>query len=239
MIPLGRWLDHLRAWLTMAQRGEDPEGAHQVRVATRRLDAWLRLQRTRVLRDDLRWLRARCEPVRDLDVVLTHELPEEVRAFFVARRESEQATLRSTLHDPRVEGIVDAISAMPPVSVDRARREIPKIIAMVLKRGGAVDEASADTEALHDLRRALRRLRFSLDWLGQETGQLTKLQDAFGELNDRAVLMRWLDDVPEPESIAAWRAELLEQRDRKRIGAVQTWRQAEPDVERWLADWKA
>lgn len=240
VIPAGRWLEHLRAYLAIARRGEEPSGVHQVRVASRRLDVWLRLGDWHVLRDDLRWLRSTCASARDLDVLAARrDLPADFHDWLVQRRRSEQGGLREALDHERVEAILDALAAMPPVSVARARAAVKKIMAAVLDRGSQVDHASADTEALHRLRRALRRLRFGLEWVGEPADALIKLQDAFGDLNDRAVLMRWIEQYPEQDDAAAWRAELHEELDRKRIAVVQTWRESEPEVDAMARSWSS
>jgi CHAD domain-containing protein len=50
--------------------------------------------------------------------------------------------------------------------------------------------------ALHRLRRALRRLRFGLEWMGQRPQALIELQTVLGELGDRAIALRGLTRVP-------------------------------------------
>ena len=59
--------------------GTDAEELHQMRVATRRLRAFLRAGRdlldpawSEPLREELRWLGSALGPVRDLDVLLEH-----------------------------------------------------------------------------------------------------------------------------------------------------------------------
>src|SRR5262249_62245725 len=59
--------------------GSDPEDLHQLRVATRRLRAFLRAARplltrgpTEDLRAELSWLGSALGPVRDLDVLVEH-----------------------------------------------------------------------------------------------------------------------------------------------------------------------
>ena len=59
------------------RQGDDPEDLHQLRVATRRLRAFLRVARPLVdrewagsLREELRWLGGHLGPARDLDVML-------------------------------------------------------------------------------------------------------------------------------------------------------------------------
>lgn len=237
MIPAGRWIEHLATWLPVARVGEDPEGVHQVRVAARRLDAWLRLGGFGVLRDDLRWLRAEISEARDLDVLLAGELDADFRAWLAPRRDEVHQRVHDAVDHPRTAALIEALSLLPPLDEATARGAIPKVIRQVLRRGRAVDQASADTEALHQLRRGLRRLRFSLEWVGENGKRFVPLQDAFGELNDHAVLLRWLDRAPQDDEHVARRAEAHEALDRRRIDVVQLWRRSEPEVEALLASW--
>jgi len=73
---LGRDTGRLIAHLPMARTGREPEGVHQVRVATRRLRAELKVlgpalrpKPIEELRSDLRWLGRSLGPKRDLDTV--------------------------------------------------------------------------------------------------------------------------------------------------------------------------
>ena len=74
------------------RRGDDPEDLHQLRVATRRLRAFLRAARPLVdrewaesLREELGWLGGHLGPARDLDVMLDR-LRAEVAALGRRRR---------------------------------------------------------------------------------------------------------------------------------------------------------
>ncbi len=72
---------HLRANEAALMKGEDPEGVHQMRVATRRLRAVLSLFKSVLasgpfahLKDELRWLQQQLGPARDWDVFLEETL---------------------------------------------------------------------------------------------------------------------------------------------------------------------
>ncbi|MEJ1995647.1 MAG: CYTH and CHAD domain-containing protein [Limibacillus sp.] len=73
--------EHLRANEPAVLKGEDPEGVHQMRVATRRLRALLSLFKPVLaagslghLKEELRWLQQQLGPARDWDVFLTETL---------------------------------------------------------------------------------------------------------------------------------------------------------------------
>ncbi|MCK6439971.1 MAG: CHAD domain-containing protein, partial [Planctomycetes bacterium] len=79
------WLDRLRSSLVAVDEARDSgdrEAVHTLRVATRRIDAWLQLAGIRVFRDDLRRLRHAAGKVRDIDVARTREkLPPQVATW--------------------------------------------------------------------------------------------------------------------------------------------------------------
>ena len=83
--------------------GTDPEELHQLRVATRRLRAFLRAGRdlldpeaSEPLRAELRWLGSALGPVRDLDVLIEH-LAAEVRSLeATTRRRAGSSSARSS-----------------------------------------------------------------------------------------------------------------------------------------------
>jgi CHAD domain-containing protein len=207
-----------------ALAGEE-EPVHQVRVASRRLRVALpllarkprgrRVKRAQRILGDL--TRA-AGAGRDLDVLValyeqrlagmdpsSDEQRELLRRLRVARTRS-----RSRLAD----GILD-------LDIDRLRKEIRRIRARgtadagtilqrtraVRKRQGAIllEGLAAvgnryDPEALHALRRRIRRLRYTAEVddvvRGEDSGASKvwrKLQDAIGALHDAHVLAVWLD----------------------------------------------
>jgi inorganic triphosphatase YgiF len=72
---LGECMRHLTANQLAAERSEDPEGVHQMRVGARRLrsalrlfDAWLPVRAAQAFAEELRWLGRELGRARDLDV---------------------------------------------------------------------------------------------------------------------------------------------------------------------------
>ena len=97
------------------RRGDDPEDLHQLRVATRRLRAFLRAARPLVdgewaesLREELGWLGGHLGPARDLDVMLGR-LRAEV-GLSVATRGARRACSRRS-----------RTSAPPPTAISPTR----------------------------------------------------------------------------------------------------------------------
>lgn len=219
-------LVRLRDHIVVARRGEDPEGVHQVRVSTRKIDVWLRLGDWRVLRDDLAWLRRGASAVRDLDVAL--RAPAAVGAF-AAWLERERGRARrdllAVLGDPRLEGLLAALASLPPVRVDRARRPAREMARRLLARGAAIESGPADVGPYHRLRRSLRRCRYALEWLGELRGkEYAELQDALGALGDRSFLVDLIERCPHGAGLAARARELRGGLDRCRAESIEIWR---------------
>ncbi|MDW8090737.1 MAG: CHAD domain-containing protein [Meiothermus sp.] len=182
-VPLDPWLRHLRQHLPLARTGQDPEGVHQVRVAGRRLRVWLRLAGMRTLDDDLAWLVRAAGEVRDLEVLLQMELPRAFREWAQARLEAARERLLPVLDSRRLESLLLALSLLPPLDAAAAEPQLERFLAQVERRAALwTQEDSFD--ALHALRRGLRRLRYALEWLGRESRAIRSLQESFGRVGD-------------------------------------------------------
>jgi CHAD domain-containing protein len=186
------------------------------------------------LRDELRWVQALTSPVRDLDVQLvewgelTTALPPERRAdlaplhrLLSRHRADAVRTLRRGLRGRRfAESLVEwrALADGPPAphaAADRPRAElaieavagdrIRSVYRRMVRDGlGISDESPPD--ALHDLRKRGKELRYLLELFGglfpgsvvkPTVSTLKGLQDVLGRFQDRAVqaeLLRGLGD---------------------------------------------
>jgi len=172
------------------------------------------MARRRALRDDLRWLRRAAAPVRDLDVFLARDLPTGCASDARIERARRRRALSDALDDRRLAGLLEALSLLPPLPLAEARRARPRLRARLVERGGSV----ATPEELHAFRRALRRYRYCLEWLGAETAPLKELQDALGASNDAAIALRF--DFRGAEAV---RRTLARERARERRRAIGIW----------------
>ena len=231
MILLDSWLDHLRTHLAVARAGVDPEGVHQVRVASRRLAVWIQLRGGRVLVDDLRWLRGRAGAVRDLDVLLERKPPRGWSRWLADQRRAARANLLEALADRRLAGLVEALSLLPPLDEDEARSRLPRVARKVLRAGDALSAHSHDIDALHRLRRRMRRLRYALEWMGDQTDLYSSLQSAFGDVADLSLGLDWLERYPGAERLSALRDAWTTDLDRARKNALRLWRGARRHVQ--------
>ena len=175
------------------------------------------------LRDELKWAQALTGPVRDLDVQLL-EWPEltsavageralelePLRAMLERRRARELAKLVRGLRSARFAGLLEAWRALADGRPARDEGETPraaqpidrtagarivKVYKRMVRDGRAIDESSPP-EALHDLRKRGKELRYLLELFGgafdgdtvEETVKALKgLQGVLGRYQDRAV----------------------------------------------------
>jgi CHAD domain-containing protein len=201
----------------------DAPAVHRARVATRRLREALPLlgagrpRALRRLRRDLRSLTRALGPVRELDVTLglvvrlLHDEPEldvaleTIRVRLMERRQRRRKRLLRQVDPADVAGILARVRSLaagapagrPRATVDRGalRR---RIAARADDLGRAIDGAGAlyAPEALHRVRIAAKKLRYSLE-LGRAARlagaaraatRLRRTQDLLGEWHDWQIL---------------------------------------------------
>ncbi len=211
----------LRKYRAMVLRSRRPIGVHQTRVALRRMRAALGLFRAAVdgpvirsLNAEARWLAGECGPARDLHVFLTEtveEVPPEIRRIarrleetYLQRARAALGSARYEAFDHRLERFMD----LAPTADDEARLDafardaLARRHAKALKRGRRIDKASV--EELHELRIALKKLRYAAEFLRPAFASAAvkpyieatvRLQGALGALNDRAVARQVLADL--------------------------------------------
>lgn len=213
------WVARLRAALPAALESSDPDAVHTLRSATRRIDTWLRLAGRERLRDDLRWLRRAAGPVRDLDVLIARDWPAREARRLRSLRAVARKALKEALEEPRVEAVTLALSVLPPVRADQAWGNL----AILARDVRGLPPAEDDLQSLHRLRRAVRRLRYGLDWLDVPADALAPVQDAFGEVNDLAVAVRYLGPDAVPAAALAERVR----------AALDAWQAARPTLATW------
>ena len=187
------WLAHLDDARTLALAG-DAEGVHQVRVALRRLRVWLGFKGHRALETELRWACGQLALLRDLDVfgeVLVAEAREELRVE--ATTSADEA-----LNSERWTDLREALESLPHPKRSTAKKSLRQLERRMEKLGSALQDR--DGEALHRLRRTLRRVRYAREWLGLDTSELAEKQETLGAMCDllalRAFAVHHGDEAP-------------------------------------------
>ncbi|HYF27271.1 MAG TPA: CHAD domain-containing protein [Baekduia sp.] len=184
------------------------------------------------VRTELKWVQAATGPVRDLDVQL-HDF-DELADMVPGHRRADLAPLRDLLHVRRAAAVQDLratlrgrrfaaalaswreLAAAPPAAQGdpaRPRAALPvEVVAAdriravyrrMVRDGQAIDDDSPD-EALHDLRKRGKELRYLLELFGglfpkdvvqPMVATLKDLQDVLGRFQDRAVQAGLLEDA--------------------------------------------
>jgi CHAD domain-containing protein len=235
--------------------GTDPEELHQMRVATRRLRAFLRAGRelldpawSEPLRAELRRLGGALGPVRDLDVLLEHLRPEVdglgqdatggsvlLRALERQRRAARRRLLL-VLGDVRYFALLDALDQ--PVETVAEEPGLDEIHARehqkLRKAMTALGPDAADVE-LHAARIKVKRARYAAELAGAAAyvKAAKALQDVLGEHQDAVVAQERLRTLAErvPEgAVAAGR--LLERESGRVTSTRAAWPRAWRRLER-------
>jgi CHAD domain-containing protein len=197
--------------------GSDPEDLHQMRVATRRLRAFLRAGRPLLeeawaesLRAELGWLGGELGPTRDLDVMLERLRDEAVAladdgdaaapllAEVEAERETAHAAALEALSGDRYLALLERLDGVgePPLSGDDVplahiwRSELKRTAKAFARLG---DDAPDDE--LHAARIRVKRVRYAAELAEPELGrrgrafvdEAKRLQDVLGEHQDAVV----------------------------------------------------
>jgi CHAD domain-containing protein len=174
-------------------------------------------------RQEFKWLQQVTGPSRDLDVYLlefddfTATVPEPqrhdlqaLRAVLEEQRADERDAMENALRSNRTTGLLrgwaEFLERLPSLPVDDrpeavtpigdvAARRIDKVYRQMVKMGNAIDSDSPH-EALHDLRKKGKELRYLLEFFaplfpGKVTKPMVKtlkaLQDTLGRFQDREV----------------------------------------------------
>ena len=210
------------------RRGDDPEDLHQLRVATRRLRAFLRAASPLVpsdwaasLRAELGWLGGHLGPARDLDVMLGR-LRTEVEALGSdaasclgsaggTREGAGRLRYRDvgeTLDGDRYFALLDRLEAatVPPLTGDET--SLAKIFQREAKRMRKAFSAlgeSPEDDALHASRMTVKRARYAADLAAHELGRRGRpFGAAAKQMQD--ILGDHQDAVVAQERIRAWAA---------------------------------
>ncbi len=189
-IACSEWVRRLRAAIAVARRGEDPEGVHQVRVSCRRLAAWLDLGERRIGRDDLKWLRDGAGPIRDLDVLLTHDVPTAMKRWLEREWKKARPALERVLDDPRTLATVRLFENAGRLESDELGKGMARLVEKADKALDGVDADAPHPDELHFVRRKLRPIRYALEWSKQDASEIVVAQDALGALSDAVLLHR-------------------------------------------------
>ena len=277
---LGHLLATLAAHEDGVRQQLDPEVLHDFRVAIRRTRSAVRLARHRLPDDvakvwetEWEWLTTVTNTPRDLDVLLEEierarpSLPanakaglDELRELIVARRAAAQRALQTALAGDRYGTLkrgwrvgISELGGQPRTDDATAKSLAGDMVARATKqlvRHAEAINAESPAEAIHDVRKRTKRLRYALELFGpllprrqvKADVRVTKrLQDDLGEFQDNEVYRQLVAQLLEgshglsADAITAGHL-LIERFDERHTAA----RRALPDqVRRFLAEMSA
>ena len=197
--------------------GSDIEELHQMRVATRRLRAFLRAGRPLLDRDwveglraELGWLGRELGPARDLDV-LVERIGTDVASLgpdaavgaglvaeLVAEQEAARRVVVEALSSARYVALLDRLDEVADPPLSGSETTLTEVWARQWKRTrgavSALPPVPADDE-LHAVRIAIKRARYAAELAGHELGKkgaafvnaAKDAQDVLGEHQDAHV----------------------------------------------------
>jgi CHAD domain-containing protein len=215
------------------ERVRDEGGAtavHAMRVAAGRMSVWIEIAGRHALHDDLRWLRRSAATLRDIDVMLGRERAPLWEAELRLHRALELAALRAVLATSRPRAIAAGLRCIPPPDERTARKGMRRLARRVLREGDRMMGGSHDAESMHRVRRRLRRLRYALEWLDTDAGKVKKIQDAFGDFNDRVVELAHVQSHPELQLSEADLLLVRAEHDETREHALAVWASHRSDL---------
>jgi triphosphatase len=184
--------------------GEDPEELHDLRVATRRMRAAMKIfegslpARTRAFRDSLKWVAGALGEVRDIDVQLGHledwvsdAAPEDqeplmaLRAVLEGQREKARKAMLRTLDSRRYAKLIASFGGFlrngPSRRALAARRPImeaaPDLVRKPYRKVRKLGDpltGESSSEEFHELRKKGKRLRYALEFLSGIYGEPIK-----------------------------------------------------------------
>jgi CHAD domain-containing protein len=184
--------------------GEDPEELHDMRVATRRMRAAMKIfedalpARTRAFRDSLQWVAGALGEVRDIDVQLGHlegwiseAAPEDkepltaLRAVLEGQRAKARKAMLRVLDSRRYARLVTSFAAFlrkgPSLRAAGARQPVMEAAPGLLRKPyrkvrklGDPLTEESSGEEFHELRKKGKRLRYALEFLSGIYGEPMK-----------------------------------------------------------------
>ncbi len=229
--------------------GTDPEELHQMRVATRRLRAFLRAGRDLLdpawaepVRDELKWLGGVLGPVRDLDVLIEHLEPEIdslgpdagegrklVRTLERERRKARRALL-AALDSERYFALLDTLEGpVATIAEEPTLEEIHAAEHRRLRKAVKALRADSPDEELHQARIKVKRARYAAELSGADAyvKAAKVLQDVLGEHQDAVVAEERLRAIAARQPAAAIAAgRLLEHESARAASCRKEWGRA-------------
>ncbi len=198
-------------------RAGDAHAIHQMRVATRRLRAALRLfsdllpEQATHLNDELKWIAAKLGAARDLDVQLQRlhasatelgidETVEAYAAWLGQEREGAQTELLEAIQTPRFDRLVEALNTVgdwPRMNDLPLLDDAPSRLKAAYKRlNKRAKRLATDSPApnFHEVRVRAKRVRYAAEFFERVPGWSPRAQRVVSSLTDIQDILGALQD---------------------------------------------
>ncbi len=260
-IALGEQAHRLLAHDPGVRLGSDPEDFHQLRVATRRLRAFLRAGRPMLdrswsesLRDEIGWLGRTLGPARDLDVLIDRlrldaaevgaaEALDSLLTALEAERSEARVAVVGVLSSDRYLALLDRLEHVAEPMAGGV--EVPLLDVWQGEWGrtrkvfARLDDDAGDAK-LHAARIRVKRVRYAAELAAHELGKHGKafvegakqLQDVLGEHQDATVAEERIRAWATEGGDAAAAAALLGREKARKEGSREAWPAAWKDLRR-------
>lgn len=215
-------VDALKHQDPRVRRGED-DAVHQMRVATRRMRSALQAfgaivdrDATRELTEELKWLAGVLGEARDLEVLRARfeghvaeldpvlvlgPVPAQLTRHFAPLEAAAHEAAVAALDSDRYFALLDAVDALvarppfTPVAARKAAKALPDLVDRAYRRLAKRAEGAHDDTALHEARKAAKRLRYAVEVSEPAFGKRAKkyrkrvkaVQELLGEHQDGVV----------------------------------------------------
>lgn len=187
----------------------------------------LDVERSEPLRAELKWLAALLGEVRDAEVLRSRLRRwaakhgpgptgvDALRAALAERQAQGRARLLPELGGDRYRALIAALAeGLPWSEADPGKKALRKRLRRSWRRMAAAADAAAQTDdaeerrrQLHEVRKKAKRVRYAAESLGavfgkdaERLGKAAKsVQSTLGDLNDAAVMIQTIGQVPGPD----------------------------------------
>jgi CHAD domain-containing protein len=216
-------LSRFRLHIGIALQGDDSEGIHQIRVATRRLRVLLKLMGIRVLQDDLCWLSASVGEARDLDVLIKKAEINAYHDWLQEQRLQYQTVIALCLGSSRLDGLLEAFDGLCFINIKIKKAAYKKIKKTLLIRSKKLSMVDCCDENIHSVRKSLRQLRYAREFLNKDVSVQKELQEVFGDFNDACVMLERWKQFPHENDYPEMTHRLQSRYNELRRQALESW----------------
>ncbi len=166
---------------------------HDIRTTSARIRVWLELVERPHLRARLGRIRRAAGELRDRQLLLASDPPRVVVARTTRALARAEKRFAQIVRDEDLKELLARAVRTKAPSSQRVLAYLDESAHSLRKRLKRACARPRDLEALHDVRRGVRRLRYLLAWSGHKDDALERLHDTLGAVGDCVASLALLD----------------------------------------------